>query len=92
MISPGKEVFPIGRVGVSAVVLAPGELSIEEALVYRRHFRGVIVVADTEIFRAEQPENRACRNGCHEAALLVQPFRVAFFRDAVTDENKTRRA
>src|SRR5262245_18708236 len=36
-VRPGDEVFPIGAVGVSAVVLAPRELPIEQAHVHFRH-------------------------------------------------------
>src|SRR5207244_12841030 len=58
----------------------------------RRHFCGVIVVRGPEIFRAQEAKHRPGRDGCHVAALLVEPFRVALLRRAVTDEGQAGRA
>jgi hypothetical protein len=48
---------------VTAVMLTPGEMSVEQTRIHRRHFGG---------------------DGSDEAALLVQPFRIALLRDPVT--------
>src|SRR5262245_56773457 len=77
---------------MSAVVLAPRELSVEQPDVDRWHLLGLVVVRTAETFRAQQSEDRLAGNGGHEAALMVVPLRVALFRDAVADEGQPRRA
>jgi len=71
---------------VSTVVLAPGQLAIEQTHVDRRHIRSA------QTLRAQQLEQRPGGNGSHEAALLIEPFCVALFRHAIADEGGARRA
>ena len=77
---------------MSAVVLAPGELAVEQARVDGRHLRHPVVLGHAEVARPEQPEDRAGRHRGHVAALLVEPVGVALLRDAVADEGGARRA
>ena len=77
---------------MAAVVLPPGELSVEEALVDRRHLCGAVVAVNVEALRAEEHEDAAGVDGGHEAALVVEPVGVAFFGNAVADEGEARRA
>ncbi len=58
----------------------------------RRHLLGLVVVATSEVLRAEQPEHAARRHRGHVAPLLVEPLRVALLRHAVADEGRARRA
>src|SRR5574337_515636 len=81
-VGPGYEVFPVRAVSMSAVVLTPGELAVEQSGVDGRHLRGAIIVRYAEVLRTEQPEHRLGRHRRHEAAPVVQPFRVALFRHA----------
>src|SRR4051812_47515592 len=91
-VSPLEKPLHVGSVGVAAVVLAPCELSIEKALVHGRHLRGMVVAFDLETPGAEQSKYAAGSDGCHEAALLVEPFGVTFLGDAVADEREARGA
>ena len=91
-VRPGNEEAHVRAVFVPAVVLAPGQLAVEEARVVRRHLRHAIVLGHAQVAGAEQPEHRAGRHRGHEAALLIQPVRVALLRHAVADEGGTRRA
>ena len=77
---------------MAAVVLPPCELSVEKADIDRRHLLLHVVVGRAKVLRAEQPECRARRDRGHEAALLIEPFRVALLGHAVADERRTRRA
>ena len=86
------EVFPVGAVGVTAVVLAPRELAVEQPHVHARHLLDVVVVGLTEIFGTKQAKDRLRRNRRHVAALMVEPLGISLFGDAVTDERQTRRA
>ena len=70
-VHPGKEVFPVRRVGVSAIVLAPRKLPIEQTHIHRRHPGGVVVFCKAEILRAQQTENRLRRHRGHVAPLLI---------------------
>lgn len=45
LIRPLNEVLHVREIGVSSVVLAPGEFAVEQAVIHRRHFRCVIVVS-----------------------------------------------
>ena len=92
LVGPGDEVLPIRTIGVAAVVLTPGELTIEQADVHGRHLLGLVVVRHTKTLRAEQAEDRLRRDGCHIAALVIEPLRIAALRDAVADERQPRRA
>src|SRR4029453_15208143 len=78
---PGNEVLPVRSVGVSAVVLPPGQLSIQQSDVPTRHFLGAIVIGSAETPGAEQPEHGTGRDGRHVAALLVEPLPVSFLGD-----------
>ena len=42
-VGPLDEVLHVGGVGVASVVLTPGELSVEQALIDGRHLCGVVV-------------------------------------------------
>ena len=91
-VGPVDEVFPIGAVGVSAVVLAPGKFAIEQAHFDGRHFCGAIVVGNAQVLCAEKFEHGTGSHGGHEAAFLVEPLGIALLRDAVADEGQARRA
>ena len=60
-VGPLDEVLHVGRVCVAAVVLAPGELAIEQSLVYRRHGCGAVVSVDIKSRGAEQSEDADLR-------------------------------
>jgi hypothetical protein len=75
---------------MSAIMLTPGKLSIEHADIHSRHLLFVVIVRHAEILRAEQPKHRLCGNGSHIAALMIEPLRIAFFRNAVADERQPR--
>src|ERR1700752_2434704 len=68
-VGPGDEVFPVRTIGVSAVVLPPRQLTVEQADVHRGHLFRLVVVGHTEAFRAEQAEHWLGRDGGHVAAL-----------------------
>ena len=90
LVCPRDEVFPIGAVSMAAVMLAPGELPVQQAGIDRRHFRRVIVVRHAQVLGAQEPEHRSGGHCRHETALLIEPFRVALLRHAVTDEGQPR--
>src|SRR5579863_4476221 len=73
-------------------MLAPSEAAIEQAGVDGRHLRGAIVPGDAEVLDAQEPKYRSGCEGCHETALMVEPFGVSLFRYAVADEGGARRA
>ncbi len=75
---------------MSAVMLTPGQFAIEHADVDARHFRYMVIQFVTDIVNAQEAEDLACGNGCHVAALVIEPVRIAFFRHAVADESKAR--
>ena len=77
---------------MSAVVLPPRELAIEQADVDRAASSRCGSRRDAEILGAEQAEHRLRRDRRHETALMVEPLRVALFRHAVADEGQARRA
>jgi len=83
--------FQFGSVGMSAVVLAPRQLTLDEAYIDGGHLCRTVVFLDPQILRAQQPEHRLGGNRRHEAALVVQPPGVALFRHAVADEGEARR-
>ncbi len=89
---PREEIFPVGAVRVAAVMLPPGELAIEQAGIHGRHLRAAVVRAGSQVARAQQAPGRPGRDGGHEAALLVEPLRIAFFRNSVTDKDRPRSA
>src|SRR5580700_11191167 len=91
-VSPGNKIFPVRRIGMSAVVLAPRQLAIKEPGVHRRHFGGAIVRRNAQILRAQQTEYRLRGHCGHEASLMIEPLRVTLLRHAVTDEGWARRA
>ena len=77
---------------MAAVVLAPGEVAIEEAGVDGGHFGGAVIFFFTDVARAEEAEDRAGGGGGHVAALLIEPKGVAAFGNAVTNEGEARGA
>src|SRR6185295_16731301 len=91
-VRPRDEVLPVRTVGVAAVVLAPGQVAVEQANTDRWHFLLRVVVRDAQILRAEQAKHRLRRDGRHVAALLIEPPGVAAFGHAVADEGRARRA
>ena len=74
-----------------AIVLPPGESPAEQALINRRQLGGLVMLARAESRGAEQLENLAGRDGCHVAALLIEPERIAPLGDSVADESGARR-
>src|SRR6266498_2074552 len=91
-VGPGDEVFHVRTVFVSAVVLAPGEFTIEQARVDRRHYCGAVIFFFADVARAQKAEDRPGGDGRHVTALLIEPIGIAAFRHAVTDEGEPRRA
>src|SRR5438477_13194290 len=89
-VRPRNKVFPIRSVGVTSIMLPPCELAFEKSSIDRRHFRGVIVVGDSEVLRAEQTEHGPSSDGCHVAALMIQPLCVTLLRNAIADEAQPR--
>jgi len=77
---------------VTAVVLTPRELAVEQADVHRRHLLLLVVVGDAEACRAKQTEDRLRGDGGHVAALLIQPLRIAPLGYAVADKRQARGA
>src|SRR5579863_10012002 len=89
-IGPLQEPLHVRRVGVPAIVLAPGKVPIEQTLIHRRHLRGAVVAFHIQALGAEQGENAARVHGGHPAALMVEPVRIALFGNAVADEREPR--
>src|SRR5690242_7217258 len=83
IVRPREEVLPIWRVGMSAIVLPPCQLAVEQPDIHGWHFRAHVIVADAESARAEQTEHWLCRDRRHEASLVIEPTRVTLLRDAV---------
>src|SRR5690606_36116071 len=84
---PWNEVFPVRSVGVAAVMLAPGEAPIEQARIHGRfEFFHVVIGGCTKPLLSQQAENRTGGHRRHEAALLVEPQRIALFGNAIADE------
>src|SRR5688572_20672809 len=77
---------------MSAIMLTPREMAIEHADVHRRHFFRTVIVCRTKIFCTEQAEHRPGRDGCHVAALMVEPSRIAALGHTVADERGAWRA
>src|SRR5262245_22477046 len=92
LVGPRDEVFPIRSVGMAAVVLPPGKLTVEQAHVDVRHFLDSVIVRTAEVLRAEQSEHGLRGDGRHEATLMVEPPRVALFGYTVADECRPWRA
>ena len=88
---PSNKMLDVRGVGVAAVVLSPGKLPFQQSLIDVGQLHREIVVRRAEVFRAEQSEYRPGGNGGHEAPPLVEPLRVALFRNAVADESQPRR-
>ena len=55
-----------------------------------RHLLGRVVVRPAEVLGAEQSEDRLRGDGSHEAALMVEPLRVALLGHAVAHERQAR--
>src|SRR6185437_2390163 len=66
-VHPGDEIFHVGRVGVAAVMLAPGELPVQKADIHARHPGAVIIMCFTQAVRAQQLPDRLRRHGGHIA-------------------------
>src|SRR5580698_6681142 len=74
LIDPLDEPFHVRCVRVTAIMLAPGELPVEQSLIYRRHLRDAIVLVHPDSSCAQQRKHAAGVRGRHEAALMVEPF------------------
>src|SRR5262245_62644186 len=88
VVRPRQEILPVGRVRMSAVVLAPRKVSVEQSDVHGRHLLLRVVVGDTERLGAEQAKGGLRGDGCHVAALVIEPLRVAAFGDSVAHERE----
>jgi len=53
-IRPADEVFHVGAVFVAAVVLAPSECAVDEAVVHGWFLRGAVVSGVAEVTGAEE--------------------------------------
>src|SRR5215475_3760216 len=80
-VGPRNKVLPVRPIRVAAVMLPPRKLAIEQTDVHSRHLLGLVIIGPSKIFSAEQPEHGLRRDCGHEAALMIEPFRVAFFGD-----------
>lgn len=89
-ICPCDEVLHVWCVRVSAVVLPPSELSIQQAVVYRRKRYVMIIVGKPRTLGPEKLEHGLGRNRGHKAALLVQPVSIATLWNAIADEREAR--
>ena len=87
---PSDEVFHVRAVLVSAVVLPPGEFTVEQIRVYRRHLCRSVILFLANVLCSKQTEHRACRDRGHVASLLIEPKGIPASRDAVADEGWTR--
>src|ERR1035437_4514804 len=56
-VGPGNKVLPVGAIRGPAVTLTPREVAVEQTHVDGRHSGGLMVVPDSQIFRAQQPEH-----------------------------------
>src|SRR5579864_5074991 len=83
LVGPLDKIFHVGGIGMAAVMLAPGELPFQQACVDGGHFFGMIVVGYAQVFCPQELEDRTCGNGCHIAALVVEPSGVTLFRYAI---------
>src|SRR5436190_3510653 len=77
---------------MSAVVLSPSQLAVEQPNIHRRHSLLHVIVGDAKAARAKQTEYRLCRDCCHEASLVIEPLRITPLRNTVAHERETRRA
>ena len=75
---------------MTAVMLPPCQLAVEHAHVHRGHLLLAVIIGSAEILRAQQPEHRPCGYGSHVTALMIEPLRIAFFGNAITDEGQPR--
>src|SRR5262245_16560046 len=91
-IRPGDEVLPVRSIRVSAVVLTPCELAVEQCDIHLWHFLGLVIVAFTEVLCAQETKYRLCCDRSHVASLVIEPLGVTLFRYAIADKNRTRRA
>ena len=73
-------------------MLPPCELAVQQAVVYRGHFRGSVVTLDRKALGAEQHKYAARVHGGHETPLVVEPPCIALLRDTVADKRKARGA
>ena len=87
---PLNEMLHIGCVGVATITLPPGKLTVQQAIIHRRHLCRVIVPLLFRPLRAEEGEHSARVHRRHEAPLVVEPFRIAFFGNAIADECEPR--
>ena len=62
-VRPGNEVLPVRRVGMTTVMLAPGQLAFEQSAVHRRQLLAAIVIGAAQITRTQQAEHRLRRDG-----------------------------
>jgi hypothetical protein len=76
-LRPRHEERHVGPIGVAAFVLAPRELPVSLGNADGGLLCFAIVIANAQVFRAQQSEDTARRHCCHVAALLIQPQRIA---------------
>src|SRR6185295_2879380 len=88
LVGPRDEVFHVGSVFMSAVVLPPGQFTVEQAGVDGWHLGGAIILFFADVARAQKAEGWPRGDSCHIAALLIEPVGVAPFRHAVADEGE----
>src|SRR6185503_5835373 len=90
LVRPFDEVFHVRRIGVATVVLTPSELAVENVCIHRRHVVWCITVHRSETLRSQKRPYWIGQNRSHEAAFMVEPFGVPFFRNPITDECEPR--
>src|SRR5579875_3230328 len=91
LVRPVDERLHVWSVRMSPVILSPGELAVQQSLIYRRHLDTVVIVRYTQPLGTQEFVNGLSGNRSHKTSLLIQPFRVTLFRDAVADKDKARR-
>src|SRR3569833_3058491 len=70
-VRPSDKVFHVGRVGMAAVMLPPGLLSVQQADIPARHLGAVIIALFAQTARAQQFPHRLRRHRRHIAALVT---------------------
>jgi hypothetical protein len=65
---------------MTAVMLPPRELAVQQSVIHGRHRFGVIVIGYAQVFCADQLIHHSRRYRRHIAALVIEPFRIPLLR------------
>src|SRR5665213_2959363 len=91
LVGPLDEILHVRRIGVSAVMLTPRQLSREQTLIHRWHLRRVIISFPVEALDAKQRKHPARIHRRHEAPLMIEPMGVALLRNPIADKRQPGR-